>query len=64
MGIVNKLKGKLSKPDKIEHEVVDLKTGKKLKLVKVRKPDGTYTLSRADEVEEEVEMVEEEIKVS
>ena len=49
MGIVKKLKGKLSRPDKIEHEVVDLKTGKKLKLIKVKQPDGSYTLSRLDE---------------
>lgn len=53
MGIVKKLKGKLSRPDKIEHEVVDLKTGKKLKLVKVKQADGSYTLARLDE---EIEM--------
>lgn len=64
MGIVKKIKGKLSRPDKIEHEVVDLKTGKKLKLVKVKQADGSYTLSRLEEeaqIPTELPDIEEEI---
>jgi len=64
MGIAKKIKHRIRKPDRIEHEVVDLKTGKKLKLVKRRQPDGSYTLSRTEEEPrpdpQEIEMPREE----
>ncbi len=45
MKFLDSFKG-LFKPDQIEHEAIDLKTGKAITLVKVRQQDGSYVIKR------------------
>ena len=52
MKFLKELKKKISK--EIEHEpqeVYDLKTGAKVKIVKVRQPDGTFTIKKVEDTE-------------
>jgi len=55
MGITRKVRGKLSRRRrrKTEHEVMDLRTGERLKLVKEKQSDGSFRLSRVGEASSE-----------
>ena len=48
MGFLDKIKEKI-KREKKHQEVYDLKTGKTIKIVKVKQPDGSFVIKRLEE---------------
>lgn len=50
MSFLNSFKN-VFKPEQIEHEAIDLKTGKSITLVKVRQADGSYIIKRIKDTE-------------
>lgn len=57
--VIHRIKHRLMRPRVTEHEVIDLKTGKKLRLVRVKRPDGTYSLEKLEGSERDPTIFEE-----
>lgn len=52
MSILSNLKKKITKePEQNPQEVYDLKTGSKVRIIKVRQPDGSFTIKKVEDTE-------------